>query len=123
MFGTIYNSIYFIAQAMNNAMKENGQTSAASLVQHSRNMQFYGFNQLIRTDSSGNGISEYVILDTTWKEWELHSTYTVDMEAEMLRFRGTPIHFPGGRPPTADAKCWFDEGKICRGGKDWKNHW
>ncbi|XP_040855723.1 retinal guanylyl cyclase 2 [Ochotona curzoniae] len=118
LFGTIYNSIYFIAQAMNNAMKENGQTSAASLVQHSRNMQFYGFNQLIRTDSSGNGISEYVILDTTWKEWELHSTYTVDMEAEMLRFRGTPIHFPGGRPPTADAKCWFDEGKICRGGID-----
>ncbi|XP_004590239.2 retinal guanylyl cyclase 2 [Ochotona princeps] len=118
LFGTIYNSIYFIAQAMNNDMKENGQTSAASLVQHSRNMQFYGFNQLIRTDSSGNGISEYVILDTTWKEWELHSTYTVDMEAEMLRFRGTPIHFPGGRPPTSDAKCWFDEGKICRGGID-----
>ena len=67
MFGTIYNSIYFIAQAMNNAMKENGWASAASLVQHSRNMQFYGFNQLIRTDSNGNGISEYVILDTNWK--------------------------------------------------------
>ncbi|XP_006889973.1 PREDICTED: retinal guanylyl cyclase 2 [Elephantulus edwardii] len=118
LFGTIYNSIYFIAQAMNNAMKENGPTSAASLVQHSRNMQFYGFNQLIRTDSNGNGISEYVILDTNWKEWELHSTYTVDVETELLRFGGTPIHFPGGRPPRADAKCWFAEGKICRGGID-----
>ncbi|XP_032330636.1 retinal guanylyl cyclase 2 isoform X3 [Camelus ferus] len=116
LFGTIYNSIYFIAQAMNNAMKENGRASAASLVQHSRNMQFYGFNQLIRTDSNGNGISEYVILDTNWKEWELHSTYTVDMEMELLRFGETPIHFPGGRPPRADAKCWFAEGKICRGG-------
>ncbi|XP_040324304.1 retinal guanylyl cyclase 2 [Herpailurus yagouaroundi] len=116
LFGTIYNSIYFIAQAMNNAMKENGQASAASLVQHSRNMQFYGFNQLIRTDSNGNGIAEYVILDTNWKEWELYSTYTVDMETELLRFRGTPIHFPGGRPPQADAKCWFAEGKICQGG-------
>ncbi|XP_062940185.1 retinal guanylyl cyclase 2 [Cynocephalus volans] len=118
LFGTIYNSIYFIAQAMNNAVTENGRASAASLVQHSRNMQFYGFNQLIRTDSNGNGISEYVILDTNWKEWELHSTYTVDMETEMLRFRGTPIHFPGGRPPRADAKCWFAEGKICQGGID-----
>ncbi|XP_007534431.2 retinal guanylyl cyclase 2 [Erinaceus europaeus] len=117
LFGTIYNSIYFIAQAMNNAMKEDGQPSAASLVQHSRNMQFYGFNQLIRTDSNGNGISEYVILDTNWKEWELHSTYTVDMEMELLRFGGTPIHFPGGSPPRADAKCWFAE-EICRGGID-----
>ncbi|XP_073918565.1 retinal guanylyl cyclase 2 [Castor canadensis] len=118
LFGTIYNSIYFIAQAVNNAMKENGRASAASLVQHSRNMQFFGFNQLIRTDSDGNGISEYVILDTNWKEWELHRTYTVDMETELLRFGGTPIHFPGGRPPRADAKCWFAEGKICRGGID-----
>ncbi|NP_001513.2 retinal guanylyl cyclase 2 [Homo sapiens] len=118
LFGTIYNSIYFIAQAMNNAMKENGQAGAASLVQHSRNMQFHGFNQLMRTDSNGNGISEYVILDTNLKEWELHSTYTVDMEMELLRFGGTPIHFPGGRPPRADAKCWFAEGKICHGGID-----
>ncbi|KAM5197105.1 LOW QUALITY PROTEIN: retinal guanylyl cyclase 2 [Hipposideros larvatus] len=114
LFGTIYNSIYFNAQAMNNALKKNGQASAASLVQHSRNMQFYGFNQLIRTDSNGNGILEYVILDTDWKEWELHSTYTVDMEMEMLRFGGTPIHFPGSGPP-ADAKCWFVERKICGG--------
>ncbi|EGW13532.1 Retinal guanylyl cyclase 2 [Cricetulus griseus] len=90
----------------------------ASLVRHSRNMQFYGFNQLIRTDSNGNGISEYVILDTNGKEWELRSTYTVDMETELLRFRGTPIHFPGGRPTRADAKCWFAEGKICQGGID-----
>ncbi|XP_031233826.1 retinal guanylyl cyclase 2 [Mastomys coucha] len=118
LFGTIYNSIYFIAQALNNAMKENGRASAASLVHHSRNMQFYGFNQLIRTDSNGNGISEYVILDTNGKEWELHGTYTVDMETELLRFRGTPIHFPGGRPTSADAKCWFAEGKICQGGID-----
>ncbi|XP_026645152.1 retinal guanylyl cyclase 2 [Microtus ochrogaster] len=118
LFGTIYNSIYFIAQAMNKAMKENGQTSAAGLVQHSRNMQFYGFSQLIRTDSNGNGISEYVILDSNGEEWELRSTYTVDMETEQLRFRGTPIHFPGGRPSSADAKCWFAEGKICRRGID-----
>ncbi|XP_016015890.1 retinal guanylyl cyclase 2 isoform X1 [Rousettus aegyptiacus] len=118
LFGTIYNSIYFIAKAMNNAMKENGRASAASLVQHSRNMQFYGFNQMIRTDSNGNGISEYVILDTNWKQWELHSTYTVDVETELLWFGGTHIHFPGGRPPQADAKCWFAEGKICRGGID-----
>lgn len=120
MFGTIYNSIYFIAQAMSNALKENGQASAASLTRHSRNMQFYGFNQLIRTDSNGNGISEYVILDTNGKEWELRGTYTVDMETELLRFRGTPIHFPGGRPTSADAKCWFAQGKICQGGKEWE---
>ncbi|KAM5128762.1 LOW QUALITY PROTEIN: retinal guanylyl cyclase 2 [Callospermophilus lateralis] len=114
LFGTIYNSIYFIAQAMNNAMKENGRASAASPAQHSKNLQFYGFNQLIRRDSSGNGISEYIILDPSWKE-ELHGTYTMDMEMELLQFRGTPIHFPGGRSPRADAECWFAEGKICGG--------
>lgn len=118
LFGTIYNSIYFIAQAMNNAVKENGRANAVSLVQHSRNMQFYGFNQLIRTDSNGNGISEYVILDTNWEGWELYSTYTVDMETEVLRFGGTDIHFPGGSPPRADANCWFAEEKICQGGVD-----
>nr|KAF6492185.1 guanylate cyclase 2F, retinal [Molossus molossus] len=103
---------------MNSAMKENGQASAASPLEHSRNMQFYGFNQLIKTDSNGNGISEYVILGISWKEWELHGTYTVDMETELLQFRGTPIHFPRGRPPQADAKCWFAEGKIYQGGID-----
>lgn len=75
---------------MNNALKENGQTRAASLVQHSRNTQFYGFNQLIRTDSNGLGISEYIILDTNWKEWGLYSTYSVDMEMEVLWFGRTP---------------------------------
>ena len=70
-----YNSIYLITQAMNDAMK-NGQASAASLVQRSRNMQFYGFTQLTKTVSNGNGISEYVILGTNWKEWVLHSAYT-----------------------------------------------
>lgn len=72
----------------------------ASLVQHSRNMQFYGFSQLIRTDSNGNGIAAYVILDTDWKEWELYSTYTVEMEMELLRFGGTP-------PPPGHLLPWW----------------
>lgn len=92
-------------------MKENGRASAASLVQHSRNTQFYGFSLLIRRDSNGNGIAEYVILDTNWKEWELYCTYTVDMEKELLRFReDSPPHLlPWWQAPSS--RCTM---LICR---------
>lgn len=75
---------------------------------------------MIRIDLNGDGILEYVILDINWKEWEFYSIYIVDMETELLRFRGIYIYFFGGRFFRVDVKCWFVEGKICRGGKEWK---
>ncbi|MEE6522301.1 hypothetical protein FKM82_020774 [Ascaphus truei] len=115
LFGTIYNAIYFTAQAMNSSKRQQAWVSGAGLVQHSNNMQFYGFNQWIRTDVKGNGFTDYVILDTDVKSWELSRTYVVDMEADMVRYMGRPIHFPNGVSPKADSYCWFTDGKICTG--------
>ncbi|XP_043913219.1 retinal guanylyl cyclase 2 [Protopterus annectens] len=118
LFGTIYNSIYFIAHAMNNNRKSGSWVSGRNLVRFSKNMEFDGFNQKIRTDFSGNGYTNYVILDTDRKGKELHRTYMVDMEADMVRFMGRPIHFPRGVSPKPDSDCWFSRGKICTGGID-----
>nr|DBA21003.1 TPA: hypothetical protein GDO54_017729 [Pyxicephalus adspersus] len=118
LFGTIYNAIYFTAYAMNSSKMHHSWVSGSSLVKHSKNMQFYGFNQWIKTDLSGNGFTDYVILDTDVKTCELYRTYVVDMETDMVRFTGRPIHFPNGVSPKSDSYCWFANGKICTGGID-----
>uniref|UniRef100_A0A6I8S5Y4 Guanylate cyclase n=1 Tax=Xenopus tropicalis TaxID=8364 RepID=A0A6I8S5Y4_XENTR len=116
LFGTIYNAIYFTAYAMNSSRRQGTWVSGSSLVKHSKNMQFYGFNQWIKTDMSGNGFTDYVILDADMKTNELHRTYVVDMETDMVRYMGRPIHFPNGVSPKTDSYCWFSDGKICTGG-------
>lgn len=68
---------------------------------------------MIKIDLNGNGIFEYVILDINGKEWEFRGIYIVDMEIELLRFRGILIYFFGGRFISVDVKCWFVERKIC----------
>ncbi|XP_078542104.1 retinal guanylyl cyclase 2 isoform X2 [Lissotriton helveticus] len=118
LFGTIYNAIYFIAQAMHHNERHRTWVSGSNLVRSSKNMEFYGFNQRIRTDSNGNGFTDYVILDTDIKTSQLHRTYLVDMESDMVRFMGRPIHFPSGVSPKSDSYCWFSHGKICTGGID-----
>ncbi|XP_069468726.1 retinal guanylyl cyclase 2 isoform X2 [Ambystoma mexicanum] len=118
LFGTIYNAIYFIAQAMHHNKRHRTWVSGTNLVRNSKNMEFYGFNQRIRTDANGNGFTDYVILDMDIKTCELHRTYLVDMESDMVRFMGRPIHFPSGVSPKADSYCWFNNGKICTGGID-----
>ncbi|XP_075040439.1 retinal guanylyl cyclase 2 isoform X1 [Mixophyes fleayi] len=118
LFGTIYNAIYFTAHAMNSSRGHHSWVSGSSLVKYSKNMQFYGFNQWIRTDLSGNGFTSYVILDTDIKTCELYRSYIVDMETDMVRYMGRPIHFPNGVSPKSDSYCWFANGKICTGGID-----
>ncbi|KAJ1197522.1 hypothetical protein NDU88_001379 [Pleurodeles waltl] len=118
LFGTIYNAIYFIAQAMHHDERHRAWVSGTNLVRSSKNMEFYGFNQRIRTDSNGNGFTDFVILDMDITTCQLHRTYLVDMESDMLRFMGRPIHFPNGVSPKSDSYCWFSNGKICTGGID-----
>nr|XP_033802195.1 retinal guanylyl cyclase 2 isoform X2 [Geotrypetes seraphini] len=118
LFGTIYNAIYFIAQAVNSSRSQGTWVSGTSLVQHSTNMEFYGFNQRIRTDSDGNGFTNFVILDTDTETHELHCSHVVDMETDTVRYMGRPIHFPNGVSPKTDSYCWFANGKICTGGID-----
>ncbi|XP_064414055.1 retinal guanylyl cyclase 2 [Latimeria chalumnae] len=118
LFGTIYNAIYFMAYAMNNAWKQGVLASGTSLAKHTKNMEFIGFNQNIYVDSTGKVLTNYVILDTDGKGSELFLTYTIDISLDMVQFMGRTIHFPGGFPPKADSSCWFDPDDLCTGGVD-----
>uniref|UniRef100_H2ZS04 Guanylate cyclase n=1 Tax=Latimeria chalumnae TaxID=7897 RepID=H2ZS04_LATCH len=117
LFGTIYNAIYFMAYAMNNAWKQGVLASGTSLAKHTKNMEFIGFNQNIYVDSTGKVLTNYVILDTDGKGSELFLTYTIDISLDMVQFMGRTIHFPGGFPPKADSSCWFDPDDLCTGGE------
>uniref|UniRef100_UPI00398EEC97 retinal guanylyl cyclase 2-like n=1 Tax=Pristiophorus japonicus TaxID=55135 RepID=UPI00398EEC97 len=116
LFGTIYNSIYFLAKAINNNRKHRAWVSGSNIAKYSRNIRFDGFNQRIWTDANGDSFTDYVILDTDGRGTELHRTYIVDMEADLIRLSGRTIHFPNGVLPKTDSACWFTRGKICTGG-------
>ncbi|MGH0164882.1 UNVERIFIED_CONTAM: hypothetical protein FKN15_047133 [Acipenser sinensis] len=116
LFGTIYNGIYFMAKAMDNARKFGVWVTGTTLPKYIRNVTFNGFNQRIGTNGKGDGVTNYVILDSNGQSSQLYSTYVIDMSSELLSFMGRSIHFPGGAPPPADSTCWFDPYSICTGG-------
>ncbi|XP_041055269.1 retinal guanylyl cyclase 2 [Carcharodon carcharias] len=116
LFGTIYNGIYFIAKAMENVQRDGLHISGMTLAKYTKNLTFAGFNQKIGTNSRGEGIANYIILDTDGRSHHLSPTYTLNMATEMVEDRGITIHFPGGSSPGADSSCWFDPDTICTGG-------
>ncbi|XP_029459004.1 retinal guanylyl cyclase 2-like [Rhinatrema bivittatum] len=116
LFGTIYNSMYFLAKAMNNARRQGVWISGTNLAEHTKNLDFAGFNQRIYTDENGNGLSNYVVLDTDGRVNQLFQTYLVELSSNLVHFLGKTIHFPGGNPPPADSRCWFDPDTVCIGG-------
>ncbi|XP_069748609.1 retinal guanylyl cyclase 2 [Narcine bancroftii] len=120
LFGTIYNGIYFIAKTMENALRDGAQISGRMLANYTQDLNFIGFNQKIETSKQGEGIVNYVILDTNGKSEQLLATYTIDMATERLVHGVTGIHFPGGSPPNTDSDCWFEPDIICIGGIELK---
>eukprot|EP00063_Salmo_salar_P010100 XP_013984935.1 PREDICTED: retinal guanylyl cyclase 2-like isoform X1 [Salmo salar] len=116
LFGTIYSSILFMANALQNVRDAGEWRSGANLVRHSRNMAFYGFSQRVRTNGSGASLLKYVVLDTDGQSWPLLPTHCVDLEAGMVMSLGRSIHFPGGVQPSPDSSCWFIPGTLCTGG-------
>ncbi|XP_020376032.2 retinal guanylyl cyclase 2 [Rhincodon typus] len=116
LFGTIYNGIYFIAKAMENVQQAGAHVSGMTLANSTRNITFAGFNQQIGTNDQGEGIVNYVILDTDGRSHQLVPTYTINMPMEMVQGGSSAIHFPGGSPPGADSSCWFDPDVTCTGG-------
>uniref|UniRef100_A0A8B9GX77 Guanylate cyclase n=1 Tax=Astyanax mexicanus TaxID=7994 RepID=A0A8B9GX77_ASTMX len=116
LFGTIYNGMYLIARAINNARRAGQWLSGSNLALYTRNVTFTGFNQNITIDSQGEGQTNYVILDTDGWETNLYLCYLVDLGSDMVRFAGKSINYPGGSPPPADSSCWFDPNAICTGG-------
>uniref|UniRef100_A0A8C7WI62 Guanylate cyclase n=1 Tax=Oncorhynchus mykiss TaxID=8022 RepID=A0A8C7WI62_ONCMY len=118
LFGTIYSSILFMANALQNVRDAGEWRSGANLVRHSRNMAFYGFSQRVRTNGSGASLLKYVMLDTDGQSWPLLPTHCVDLEAGMVMSLGRSIHFPGGVQPSPDSSCWFIPGTLCTGGEN-----
>ncbi|KAM4743127.1 retinal guanylyl cyclase 2 isoform 1-T3 [Anableps anableps] len=116
LFGTIYNSIYLLARSIHNARKAGMQLSGSNLAYFSKNTSFNGFNQKVQVDTSGEVKTNYVILDSDSRSNQLYQAYFVDLKAGKLHFAGRSIHFPGGSPPKADSRCWFEENVICTGG-------
>uniref|UniRef100_A0A8B9RIQ0 Guanylate cyclase n=1 Tax=Astyanax mexicanus TaxID=7994 RepID=A0A8B9RIQ0_ASTMX len=110
LFGTIYTSIIFMGNALQKIHKPANWFSGANLARHTQNMEFQGFSQKVRTNGSGVSLLDYVVLDTNGRSWELYPTNIVDIEANMIHYLGTPIHFPGGSQPKADSSCWFTPG-------------
>ncbi|XP_007576118.1 retinal guanylyl cyclase 2 isoform X1 [Poecilia formosa] len=118
LFGTIYNSILFMAHAVHRVRESRVWMSGGNLAQHTRNLDFQGFSHRIKTSSSGAVQLDYIILDTDGSTLNLMPTYKIDMEISMVRFLGRDIHFPQGYGPRRDAACWFTPGVICSGGVD-----
>ncbi|XP_036411748.1 LOW QUALITY PROTEIN: retinal guanylyl cyclase 2 [Colossoma macropomum] len=116
LFGTIYNGLYLIAKAINNARRAGQWLSGTNLAFFTRNTTFTGFNQNIKIDSQGDGQTDYVILDSDGWGTHLYLCYLVDLGSDVVRFAGKSIHYPGGSPPSADSSCWFDPNAICTGG-------
>ncbi|XP_035642559.1 retinal guanylyl cyclase 2-like isoform X1 [Oncorhynchus keta] len=116
LFGTIYNGIYLLAKAMHNARRAGKWLSGTNLAYFTRNMTFSGFNQKIQIDTEGESQTNYVILDSDGWEGQLYCSYMVDLSADMVRFAGKSINFPGGSPPPSDSSCWFEPNTICTGG-------
>ncbi|XP_030635513.1 retinal guanylyl cyclase 2 [Chanos chanos] len=116
LFGTIYSSVLFMANAMHSLKKAGDWLSGGNLAQRVRNLAFRGFSHPIRTNATGSVLLDYVILDTDGFSWELRPTHRVEMETDMVRYLGRPIHFPHGGPPSTDSSCWFTHGIICSGG-------
>ncbi|XP_060792569.1 retinal guanylyl cyclase 2-like isoform X1 [Neoarius graeffei] len=119
LFGTIYTSIIFIANALQNIRESASWLSGTNLARHTGNMVFQGFSQSVRTNGSGVSLVDYVVLDTDGHSWELHPTHTVDIQANAVHYLGRPIHFPGDVQPKADSRCWFiPGGPLCTRGLD-----
>uniref|UniRef100_A0A8C6NN08 Guanylate cyclase n=1 Tax=Nothobranchius furzeri TaxID=105023 RepID=A0A8C6NN08_NOTFU len=112
LFGTIYNSIYLMAKSIHNTRKAGMLLSGSNLAYFTKNTTLNGFNQIVQVDTNGDIKMNYVILDSDSKQSQLYQSYIVDLNLGVLRFAGRSIHFPGGSPPAADSRCWFDSNML-----------
>nr|XP_005997990.1 PREDICTED: retinal guanylyl cyclase 1 [Latimeria chalumnae] len=118
LFGTIYNSIYFLAKAVEQSRGEGRWVSGSNILQNARSIEFEGFNQRLWTGEGGELLTNYVVLDSDGTGNQLRATHTMDMATRILKETGSSIHFPQGSSPGTDAGCWFDSNTICTGGVD-----
>uniref|UniRef100_A0A671YEA1 Guanylate cyclase n=1 Tax=Sparus aurata TaxID=8175 RepID=A0A671YEA1_SPAAU len=115
-FGTIYNMIYYIAMAAEQARANGGRWVTGQILADSKGgFDFEGFNQPLKAGRNGEGMqAPYVVLDYSGIGSTLYSTHTLqaihtDGRTGSLKYIQS-IHFAGSTPYT-DSGCWFS-GKI-----------
>ncbi|XP_062993291.1 retinal guanylyl cyclase 1 [Elgaria multicarinata webbii] len=116
LFGTIFNSIYFMAKAVESTRMSGKWVMGTSIAEHAKDFELEGFSQTVSADEYGDAVVPYVILDTDGKGNRLWPTYSVDVAAGTLRYVGHTVHWPHSSSPDTDSNCWFDSVSICTGG-------
>ncbi|KAM6907135.1 retinal guanylyl cyclase 1 [Xenentodon cancila] len=123
-FGTIYNMIYYIAMAAEQARASGGRWVTGHILSESEGgFKFEGFNQPLQAGSSGEGMqANFVVLDYSGIGNSLYSTHFLHAahtngKTGGLKYLGRSIHFAGSTPYT-DSSCWFSPYFSCNGGMD-----
>ncbi|XP_076606473.1 retinal guanylyl cyclase 1 isoform X1 [Chaetodon auriga] len=123
-FGTIYDMMYYIAMAVEQARASGGRWVTGEILGDSKGgFEFEGFNQPLRAGRNGEGMQgRYVVLDYSGMGTSLYSTHSLEAahtDGKMggLKYLGRSIHFAGSTPYT-DSGCWFSPYFACTGGID-----
>uniref|UniRef100_A0A8C3AS93 Guanylate cyclase n=1 Tax=Cyclopterus lumpus TaxID=8103 RepID=A0A8C3AS93_CYCLU len=123
-FGTIYNMIYYIAMAAEQARANGGRWVTGEILGDSKGgFEFEGFNQPLKAGRDSDGMqARYVVLDYSGIGHYLYSTHVLDAAHTYggigsLKYLGRSIHFAGSSPYT-DSSCWFSPYFACTGGMD-----
>ncbi|TKS83911.1 Retinal guanylyl cyclase 2 [Collichthys lucidus] len=124
-FGTIYNMMYYIAMAAEQARNdEGGRWVTGQVLGDSKGgFEFEGFNQHLSAGRNGEGMqARYVVLDYSGMGSSLYSTHALvaahtDGKTGGLKYLSRSIHFAGSTPYT-DSGCWFSPYFACSGGTD-----
>uniref|UniRef100_A0A674P4T2 Guanylate cyclase n=1 Tax=Takifugu rubripes TaxID=31033 RepID=A0A674P4T2_TAKRU len=126
-FGTIYNMMYYIAMAAEQARASEGHWVTGHILGKSKGgFEFNGFNQPLRAGRGSQGMqARYVVLDYSGMGTSLYSTHALEAShtdgiTGGLKYLGRSIHFAGSTPYT-DSSCWFSPYFACSGG-EWRTN-
>ncbi|XP_063042912.1 retinal guanylyl cyclase 2-like [Engraulis encrasicolus] len=122
LFGSIYNSLYYIAMAVEQMRVETRRWVTGELLARSKgSFEFEGFNQKVYGGDEGMGMQvRYAVLDTDGTGGKLRRTHMLEASHTHtryggLKYMGQAIHFAGSTPNT-DSYCWFSPYQSCGAG-------
>ncbi|XP_053908691.1 retinal guanylyl cyclase 1 isoform X2 [Cuculus canorus] len=118
LFATIYNSIFFLAKAVESTRQSGRWVMGTTVAENVRDFHLDGFCQSFSVNEDGDVNVPYVVLDTDGKGNHLWPVYGLEPGTRGLGYRGHSVHWPHSSSPATDAGCWFDSGSICNGGVD-----
>nr|XP_056719612.1 retinal guanylyl cyclase 1 [Euleptes europaea] len=118
LFGTIFNSIYFLAKAVDRTYMSGKWVMGSTIAEHAKDFEFEGFSQTLAANEHGDVVLPYIILDTDGRGNRLWPTYSIDVATRTLHHSGHTVHWPHSSMPSVDSSCWFDSSVICSGGVD-----